>query len=132
MDPIIKRLMENRLEDSNLYEMANINKSRTGLPYDIWVDSAGSSRIVKHNSPRLKIDVDGELIPFSISEHPEILVNKNISNQNEEIKFIQDNNEIFIKHWNGEIDDGQIINYLTLIYKKGISREEAYSRLADL
>ena len=37
-----------------------------------------------------------------------------------------------MKHWNGEIDDGQIINYLTLIYKKGISREEAQSRLEDL
>lgn len=132
MDPIVKRLMENRLDVANLYEMANIKKSRTGLPYDIWVDSAGSSRNIQHNSPRLKIDVDGELIPFSISEHPEMLVDKKIPHQTDLIKFIQDNNEIFMKHWNGEIDDGQIINYLTLIYKKGISREEAYNRLEDL
>ena len=57
MDPIVKRLMENRSDVANLYEIANIKKSRTGLPYDIWVDSVGSSRNIQHNSPRLKIDV---------------------------------------------------------------------------
>lgn len=135
---LAKRLLESKgyrvekLAESNLYEMANISKDRTGLPYDIWIDSAGSSRSVKHNSPRIKVAVDKELIPISISEHPEILIDKSIPHESDLIKFIIDNQEIFLKHWKGEIDDGQIINFLTLVYKKRIPREEVMSQLNDL
>lgn len=35
------------------------------------------NRKVIHNEPRLKVNVDGDRIPVSISKNPQILVNKN-------------------------------------------------------
>ena len=59
----------------------NLHKSRTGLPYDLWVDKAGNERQVQHNKPRLKIKVNGELIPVSIEAEPRILIDKKIPNR---------------------------------------------------
>ena len=40
----------------------NLHKSRTGLPYDLWIDDAGSERRVQHNQPRLKVRVKNEYV----------------------------------------------------------------------
>ena len=60
-----------------LTEMANLSSDRTGLPYDIWLDSSGNGRNTSHNLPRLKIDIEGDKIPVSISKEPKILVKRN-------------------------------------------------------
>ena len=52
--------------------MANVSKDDTDLPYDLWIDSDGKNRKAGHNSPRLKVDVDGDIIPVSIINDPQI------------------------------------------------------------
>ena len=64
---------------NELFEMANVSKKDTKLPYDIWIDSEGKNRNIAPNYPRLKVDCNGDRIPVSISENPEILVKKRIS-----------------------------------------------------
>ena len=96
-----------------LYEMANVSKQDTKLPYDIWIDSVGKDRSSEHNLPRIKVDVDGDRIPVSISDEPEILVsNKTIPEFSEIKKYIKKYKDVFLKHWNKEITDRQALNEL--------------------
>lgn len=90
-----------------LYEMSMILQRQTGLSYDIWVDNAGNERVVKHNLPRLKVEIDGNKIPISITENPDVLVkNKNkedIPNFRHLSKWIKMNKDLLLKFWNKTI-----------------------------
>ena len=59
---------KNILEQEAFFEMAKLSKNDSKLKYDIWLDSAGSIRKVPHNKPRVKLLVDGNIIPISISK----------------------------------------------------------------
>ena len=119
--------------DYQMNEMANVSRKKSGLPMNIWLDSAGSSRNIKHNTPRVKIqnnyrdrftDELSELIPVSISKNPEILVESvKLELKQKDIqrafKFISDNYDVLMSHWNGEIDDQDALNIL-------LSKEKDY------
>jgi len=61
------------LNENLLLEMTNIWGNQIGLPYDIWLDPAGKERGNEHTfSPRIKVNVDGNLIPMTISDNPDI------------------------------------------------------------
>lgn len=97
------------INENLFYEIANFSKRDSELPYDILVDSSGCQRSSKHNSPRVKINADGDLIPMSISKNPEILVNKKIPKFGIIKDYISNNYDLFIKHWNQEITDKQLL-----------------------
>lgn len=101
-----------RKENDSLFEMANVSKDDTGLPYTLWIDSLGSRRKTGHNDPRLKVEVNGNRIPVSISKNPEILVNKKINNFGEVRDYIIRYYDVFIKHWRGELTDRQALDML--------------------
>lgn len=58
------------LGNSAAFEMANVSKDDTGLPYDLWIDSAGDSR--RKHGPRVKVQVNNTFIPLIISDNPDI------------------------------------------------------------
>lgn len=93
-------------------EMANVSKKDTGLPYNIWIDSRGSLRKNKHYTPRIKVEVNDEMIPVSISESPEILVDKKIPKFRTVKRYIIKYYPVFMKHWNKEYTDKQALNLL--------------------
>lgn len=108
-----------------IFEMANLEKDESGLPYNIWLDSVGKYREVSHNLPRIKVDIYNNckiLVPVSIdksnpenlSRNPHIKINKfgKVS------KWIIKNYDILIKHWNHEIKDSQALNMLNKDYKE--------------
>ena len=95
-----------------VYGMAVVDKDEFDLPYDIWLDPAGSSRNVKHSLPRLKVVVDGQRIPFSISDDPKPLVNRVIKDQNRICEWIIKNKENLLKQWRREITDKQVLEVL--------------------
>lgn len=98
------------INEACLYEMANVNKEDTGLPYNLWIDSAGKDRNTSHNSPRLKVEVDGELIPVSISDNPTILVNNvKITKFNIIKRYIKKYKNVLLKHWNRVYTDRQTL-----------------------
>lgn len=102
-------------KDNSLREMANILKNVTGLSHNIWLDSSGNSRITKHHEPRLKVEVDNELIPVTIDKNNPTIksnTNKKITKFSEIAKWIGKNYVTLMRHWNREIDDEQAIDEL--------------------
>ena len=97
---------------ASIFGMAKIDKDDFNLPYDIWLDPAGSSRRVAHKSPRLKVDVNHQQIPFSISDAPQPLVHRKILDESKICEFIVKNKDNLLKHWNLEISDKDILNRL--------------------
>lgn len=114
-DNIKSRELIETLEDytDGIYEMANLQPSETGLSYSVWVDSEGKDRLPKHNIPRIKILVNNEFIPISISDDPEILVDKKVKNFREVRNWIIKNKEALLKHWNREWTDRQLMLYFS-------------------
>lgn len=97
-----------------IYGMTVIDKQLSGLPYDIWLDPAGDKRNVRHNSPRLKVNVDGILIPYTIGENPKQAVSdkRKVNHENKIIKWIQQNKDILLKQWKCEISDKEALNLI--------------------
>lgn len=111
----------NNLDEDYFLEMANAVKEDTGLPYDIWLDSRGKERNISHNLPRIKVDVDGNLIPVIISDDPRIPDNikiKTFRKFNEVRKFIIQNKDVLLKHWNKELTDREVLNLLNVSNKE--------------
>ena len=110
------------------FEMARLTREDSNLPYEIWLDSLGKERNVSHNKPKVKIGVNHKLIPVSISNSPEILVDisryPKIKHLNTMLQFISEHSDILLKHWNKEYDDRQILNILYDICH-GIDKETA-------
>lgn len=96
----------------SIYGMAVVDKDEFDLPYDVWLDPAGSSRNVKHSLPRVKVVVEDERIPFSISDDPKPLVNRKIKDAKRIIEWIKKNKENLLKQWNRELTDSQVLKVL--------------------
>lgn len=96
-----------------MFEVANVSTKDTELPYELWIDSYGSGREAK-NIPRIKVNVDGDLIPISISDNPKVLVSgkDNFKSKSEIFKYIKKYLDVFIKHWNKELTDKEALNLL--------------------
>ena len=92
--------------------MANVSKKDTGLPYDIWIDSVGSSRRVAHHLPRIKVKVDGKMIPISISDNPKILAGRDFPQSSIIKNYILKYREVLERHWNHELTDREALNLL--------------------
>ena len=99
-------------KSNELFEMANVSKKDTKLPYDLWIDSEGKNRNTKQNYPRLIVDYNGDRIPVSISEDPEILVKKKIPEFSIIKSWIRKYSIVLLQHWNKEITDREALNQL--------------------
>ena len=122
------------LNEELLFEMANIESRVTGLPYDLWIDSMGKNRLNNHNEPRVKILVDGNFIPVTISDTPNIpeSVKKtglgNIPKFAHVQKYIRAYKEVLLAHYNRMINDTQALELLkTINYAK-----DAELKLSDM
>ena len=94
------------------FEMANLRKQESGLPYDIWLDSAGYKRNTPHNVVRINVSIDDELIPVIIASQRDIRPQKHFKRENEIISWASDNYYTLFKHWNNELSDRQALNIL--------------------
>ena len=93
------------------FEMANLRKQESGLPYDIWLYSACYKRNIPH-SVMIKVSIDNELIPIIIASQRDIRPQKHFKRENEIISWASDNYYTLFKHWNGELSDRQALNIL--------------------
>lgn len=103
--------------DTSLFDMANVNKSRTGLPVNIWLDSLGRDRNGAHNEVRCKVqtiksnDNDRSNLTTVIVKpnQAEFAVkykgDMTSKEQKEVLDYIAQRSEIVIQHYNKEIDD---------------------------
>lgn len=94
------------------FEMANLRKHESGLPYDIWLDSAGCKRNTPHNVMRINVSIDDEFIPIIIASQRDIRPQKHFKRENEIISWTSNNYDTLFKHWNSELSDRQALNIL--------------------
>ena len=94
------------------FEMANLRKHESGLPYDIWLDSASCKRNTPHNVMRINVSIDNELIPVIIASQRDIRPQKHFKRENEIISWTSNNYDTLFKHWNSELSDRQVLNIL--------------------
>lgn len=126
MTNLYKDVKDNIKETEVLFEMANIQPSRTGLSSEIFVTFNGKEEYSQHgprvkvktNIGRLPIVIDGDSVYLDSTIDKRHLKYEDRRKVNEAIVYIKDNKDVFIKHWNGLIDDGQLINTLTRRTKK--------------
>ena len=107
------------LNEDLLWEMSAVKPRRSGLPYKIWLDPMGVTRGNEHTfSPRLKVEVDGKLIPVEISDNPKIpaSVLKHGTEEPEgfsEVKrYIKKYKDIFLAHFYGELDENEVLDFV--------------------
>ena len=100
-------------ERHSCFEMANLRKQESGLPYDIWLDSADCTRNTQHNVMRIKVEVGDELIPVIIASQRDIKPLRHFKRESEIIAWTSDNYDTLFKHWNGELSDGKALYLLT-------------------
>lgn len=95
------------------FEIVVANKEDTKLPYDIALDSLGRERAGA--IPYIFILCERRKIPISISKQPHIMRSRKQHNQNFNIifKWVEENYNVLIKHWNKEISDKDILNILS-------------------
>lgn len=108
---LIKRIRYE--EKHSCFEMTNLRKHESGLPYDIWLDSAGCTRNTQHNVMRIKVSTGDELIPVIINSQRDIRPLRHFKSEREIISCASDNYDTLFKHWNGELSDGQDLYILT-------------------
>lgn len=105
----MKRLIHS---STSILGMAVADKDSFNIPYDIWLDPAEHTRNVKHNMPRVKVDIGNERVPYFISKEPRSLVKRKIKGESDIKKFVHKNYDKMIAHWNHEILDKDILNEL--------------------
>ena len=117
------------------YEMANVSKDDTGLPYDFWIDSLGDKR--KSHGPRIKVRVDGKDIPVTISDNPDIpdsVRKKGIEDfphLAEIKKYIKAYKEVLLAHYRHKITDKQTLILLSTIKNSDLSKIQIVKLLND-
>ena len=100
----IERYMPLFPSESNfdlLTEMSNISRQKTGLDYIVWLFPKTGKE--KHGA-RIKIKIDNEYVPITISEEPEVksFVKIDAKKLNKIKKWIILNKKILLKYWNGK------------------------------
>jgi hypothetical protein len=90
-------------ENQSLFEMSNLTKEDTGLPFIIWISPKSGK---EGHWARIKVEYNNTLYPISISDDPEWKMTKQKENpfsakQTALIKkFIQMNKDLLLEYWN--------------------------------
>ena len=95
------------------FEIVIANKEDTQLPFDIALDSLGRER--EGAIPYIFILREREKVLILISKQPHIARNRKQHNHSFGIifKWVEENYNVLIKHWNKEISDKDILNILS-------------------
>ena len=116
-------LLQTVYTDEMLLYMGNFSQNATGLDVIVWVQTINTQSNVKHNLPRIKFQNNtstkiqiNELIPISISDNPQILLNNNDLNKikisqaqiNVIKQWIIKNKEILIDYWEEKITTSEL------------------------
>lgn len=102
MKSILSQMLQEALKNEPLNEMSNLLKSDTGLSVIVWF--CGETE-VEHNLPRIKFQNNysnkihkSELVPMSISDNPEILINIKLNIKQKDVDKIKEWVKLNKKH----------------------------------
>ena len=116
----------------SIYGMSNLKPSKTGQPFELWVDEIGSDRNVGHNLPRFKSKANDVQLDIILDENGNAkIINtdtrkiKKFKYAKEAVKFIEKFQKPLLMHWYGEIDSADLANIIKLVEKKNCSLDSA-------
>lgn len=117
-------LQEFILTEQELYEMANLHPSDTGLPSEINSIFNGVSTYTQHG-PRVKVRTSRGWIPIAVGKTVYLAVNMKFKDEdmkkiNAAIDYVKQHKQSFINHWNGKITDKGLME--ELFYNKKAKR----------
>ena len=102
--------------DNELFEFANLSRSKTGLDCIVWVKTHMQNSTSKHNAPRIMFSDNNVLIPVSISDQPLLLdgvKQKDLHVNSKDLQSIFDwirrNYKALMELWNGYITTDEFI-----------------------
>lgn len=117
---------------ASIYGMSNLKPSKTGQPFELWVDEIGSDRNVGHNLPRFKSKANDVQLDIVLDENGNAkIINtdtrkiKKFKYAKEAVKFIEKFQKPLLMHWYGEIDSADLANIIKLVEKKNCSLDSA-------
>ena len=97
---------------TSLFEMANLSKKITGLPFIVWVSVGhGEGEKKLPHASRVKVEVEGKRYPFSIQD-PAIKVKTHpfSSKEIEKIcQWIKDHQKDLQAHWDKKLTADELI-----------------------
>jgi len=112
--------IELKLDEEDLFEMANVREKQSGIPFVIFISSKDAA-MSKHG-PRVKVsNLKDRWDPTSnfVVTIPELRVigdAKLTTDQLEDLKdWIKLNRDLIIKYWNKVIDDQEFLNSIKRI-----------------
>lgn len=99
-----------------LYEMANIQPNRTGISSVLYATFDGEHEGYKHGAG-VKVKTDQGRIPIQLKPNVQIPDSINVNRLDKTVKdkvdeavvYVKNNLDLFLKHWNGDIDDATLI-----------------------
>lgn len=98
-----------------IYEMANLTRNKSKQPFDLWVDSAGSSRKAGHSGLRVKASNNGVSVSvgFINGEFTTYKTRKEDIKKFQHIKelesYLREILPILELHWEEKIDDMEFL-----------------------
>lgn len=105
--------LEEQLEP--LWEMANISRRKTGLPYVIWVSTRmGEGGKMLPHGPRIKIPINGKRYPLTIENDPRLTEDTpiSISDLNQIKEWVIEKQIPLMAYWNEEITTDELFDHL--------------------
>jgi hypothetical protein len=114
-DELLVGRSELKLDEEDLFEMANVREKQSGIPYVIFISSKDAA-LSKHG-PRIKVsnrhdrwDPSSNFV-ITVPELRVVGTATFSSDQLEDIKdWIRLNKDLIVKYWNKEIDDQELLN----------------------
>lgn len=118
-DRVVRQTELDGLDEEYIIEMCNVSKSKTGLPYNLWIDTAGESRGNQHtHTPRIKVLVNGEWIPLEVCDDPDIPESvrktgvKDYPGLSIVKKYVKAYKKVLLAHYYEQIDDADALRLL--------------------
>lgn len=106
--------------DATVYEMANLRKNRTGLPFNIWLIDKPNHQ----HGPRIKVQQDynssvndNELVSITIEDEPKVKPNNfawKLTRKDKKLcdEFIRLNKDNLIEVYYGRLDFIDFVNFM--------------------
>jgi hypothetical protein len=115
-DEVVSADIEAPVEGDDLFEMANLFPSTTGLPMTVWVSPRGNSR----HDVRVKVNMThgnqmnpGNTAVVGVRPSPHIIAgNLSPDDQRAVFLWVSQNAAALVAYWDGEIDTIQFGNAL--------------------
>jgi ubiquinone biosynthesis protein UbiJ len=115
---LISEISEQRQYDSEaLYEMANLFPKHTGLPFVVWMSNKGGAqhdvRVKVSHGPKV---LPSEMVSVAIRPHVHVVEGKmSASDLAMLAKWIELNQDVLLKYWEGEIDTKDLVDAIQQI-----------------